>query len=210
LQPIASKEGEFESGLIGKITEDKQGPNRGGKAGISDNFKIKTIVTKSNGDVDFIAEYNDAASNLHTQTDFFYTGDLLVMEYRSTGDLVCVRVPKYQRAENGNSFASFYAFEHKNKLCLFYNDCVENLDSQDKLVSFYFGGIHPSNLYLVAATFDDKGKLTRKKVFSFDEAEVGPRPARFHRMSANQVILFGSKFKYLSRADEAIGMLTLN
>ena len=210
LQSIASKQGEFEPGLVQKITEDKQRSNRSGKTGISDNFKIRTIIARSNGDVDFIAEYGDAARNISTMNASFYTGDLLVIEYRSAGDIVCMRVPKYQRAENGNSFASFYAFEYKNRLCLFYNDCVENLESEDKLISFYFGGTRLSNLYLTVATFDEKGKVSRKKVFSFDEAEVGPRPRRFYRMSANQVILFGSKFKYLSRADEAIGMLTFN
>jgi hypothetical protein len=209
MQTITSKETNFEPWLIEKIAEDKQGKNRGNNAGISDNFRIKSIVTKRNGDVDFIAEYWEMLQSGPTSV-FFNEGDLLVLEYKASGDISCIRVPKFQTSENANFFGSYYAWENKNKLYLLYNDCMENLQSEDKLVTFDFHVTHLSNLRLVVTVINEKGKVSRKSVLDFDEAGLAPRPRRSGRVSPDQVSLFGSKLKYLSRPVEAIGILTSN
>lgn len=207
-QPVTSKESKFEPGLVAKIAEDKQGAARGENAGISDNFTISSIVAKPNGNVCFIAEFRE---NLQGRGSLFYNdGDLLVLEYKAAGEPSCIRVPKFQRSENANFFGSFSAFENKNNLYLLYNDCAENLQSGDNLISFAFNATHRSSLNLVVATINEKEKLSRKALLDFEDADLGPDPRRFNFISPGQIGLFGSRYKYAKRAEKAIGVLAVN
>jgi hypothetical protein len=205
-QPLTSKESNFDPALIEKIAADKQAAG----GGIPDNFTISSIVTLPNGDVDFIAEFRETLQDMRGMGFFTNMGDLLVLEYKAADGIACIRVPKYQRSENTNVFASYYACQNKGNLYLIYNDCVENIQSENKLVSFAFNATHLSNLYLVVTAISDQGKISHKQVLNFEDADLAPRPRHFAVIYPGEVGLFGSKWKYASRADEAIGMMMIN
>jgi hypothetical protein len=209
-QPLSSKEVNFDPAVLEKLAEDKQAAKGGAQAGIADNFTISSMVTKPNGDVDFIAEFRETIMDIRGMGFFTNMGDLLVLEYKAGGGTACIRVPKFQRSENTNVFASYYACQKNNNLYLLYNDCVENLQSEGKLVSFAFNATHLSNLYLVVTAISDQGRISHKQVMDFEDADLAPRPRHFEVIYPGAVGLFGSKWKYASRADEAIGLMTIN
>ena len=175
-----------------------------------DLISISSIVTKPNGDVDFIAEFRETLRDIRRLGFFTNEGDLLVLEYKAGGGTACIRVPKFQRSENTNVFASYYACQNKNNLYLVYNDCVENIQSDGKLVTFAFNATHRDNLYLVVTAISDRGKISHKQVLDFEDADLAPRPRHFEMVCPGQVGLFGSKWRYASRGEDAIGMLTIN
>jgi len=120
-QPLNSKLSNFEPGFVEKVAADKQGETKAGKFGVSDNFRIKSIVTRSNGDVDFIAEFEETLFNASTHNYFFNVGDILILDYSVAGDVSCFRIPKMQMCTNASHYASFHACEHNSLLYIFYH-----------------------------------------------------------------------------------------
>ncbi len=92
--------------------------------------------------------------------------------YNISGGIVNIRlaeseaqfswIPKYRVSAGYSIGDAYYAFPHKNKLLIFYNDEADNL--KKAIGEKYSTSNNYKNVVLAVASMDDEGKLSREKL----------------------------------------------
>lgn len=160
----------FPEGLLEMVKTDKQGSDDGKDAGLAEHFKFVKMVTRDNGDRDFLVEYREVINSPRSAYILYKCGDIIDVNVKKDGRNVIARIPKMQVSVD-DDYLSFKAMPYKDKLLLFYNDDDENVtkDLSKKpdptsfpVITEYGFSLGGKHAVLCMASIDGDGNLSRK------------------------------------------------
>lgn len=203
---ISNKIEAFSKEFINQIDVDGQGNNREKDAGLDFWFKIKKTNIRKNGSIDFLLEYKMTTG--FASTLMYYIGDIIDINISTNGKTTYSRIPKMQIIAGSQLDACSFSFmNYENKLCVFYNDDRDNLNSDIKK--------KPSKCltmlktYFMMATIDENGNVIRDKILDNKESDSKICPTDCKPMGANKLFLYAKRMGFLSRTKDRMGFLTL-
>ncbi|HKO81918.1 MAG TPA: hypothetical protein VJU78_16040, partial [Chitinophagaceae bacterium] len=92
---------------------------------------------------------------------YVHTGAILNVRLNGSNDQI-TWIPRYRVSAGNIIGSSYYAFPHKDKLLIFYNDEADNLKKE--VGEKYSTSNNYKNVVLAVATMDENGKLKREKL----------------------------------------------
>ena len=189
----------FTPEILELVDKDGLGKSGGSDPGIYPRFRIRHIITRSNGSVDLISEYYEffTRTSYERGTNFSRTeskwtfGDIININLDKTGKAIFTRIPKYQ--ENGSTYIhlGYYAAVVNDKLVLFYNDDEDNMSRDLSKAPEHYAGSRKS--VLAAAIIDAKGNLSRQAVFSYRDENQVAQPFYMSRISDSKYLIMSAR-----------------
>ena len=177
-------------------------------------FFVK-LITRENGDKDYILEYRYSAVVTGSSTyggsysyRMFIYGDIIDINIKANGSTVMARIPKYQIAVNDSKFVGFEALPYKDKLLLVYNDDNKNLEKKlsEKPEELKLG---KDNATLAMATIDANGNVNRSILINSKQTKFTSAMNVSFAISNNQIALYASKGGLFTKAKDMVGLLEL-
>lgn len=210
---------DFPAALVGQVKIDRQGSTRESDPGLSDKFKLATIVDREDGSKDYLVEYSSArlitrsymvngswTYSSYWQYDY---GDIIDICVKPNGSQVITRIPKMQSSQDVRHFSNFKALPYQDKLLLFYNDDEDNIDRDlakkpDEVLKF-------SKSAFVMAVVDAKGTLTRKAVFSHRDMRLITAVRECTTLDKNRIGLYALREgKLFAASKDMVGILEVH
>jgi len=191
---------DLDKDFIADITSAKKA-NKG--KGISNDFKLKNFIRRSDGGSILVAEYSstytytvyvsDGKGGGHTETHTAYCRDnIIAININPDGSIKWyANIPKKQETTDDGAFYSSYMLTTKgDKLYFVYNDNPDNLDPkriQEGKPLKNMGNALKSEAVLVELSED--GQYTKKALFSNKDNKMALIPSSSIGIGNNQVIV---------------------
>lgn len=196
---------EFPIELITLVDKDNYASDKSKDPGLYPNFKIRSILTRSNGSIDLVAEYyklvistyTDARGGYSRTTYNYYYGDIVNTNIDVNGKAVFTRIPKNQKMTNSNLFLGIFSFVENDKLIILYNDDEDNIERDlekkpDDVMNF-------KKSVFAAATIDSKGNLSRQAIYSHRDESYITIPTNTTRISPTKFLIVSDLIKVFKR-----------
>ena len=205
------------SNLIDDIAIDRQASVRESSYGLYNDFKLRDVLIRANGSVDYLFEFyqdvdhfgnvDDADARRSLQKTDCLCGDIIDINITNTGKAIFTRIPKLQAAVDFSLASGFIATTYNNKLLLLYNDDADNLTkdlSRKPDVCSKFG-----KSSFTMAVIDEKGSLTRQTVFSNQGMPVTCCTCKCSKGLNNKIVIYAQKIDALSASADMVGSIDI-
>jgi hypothetical protein len=195
---------EFPTDMLELVDKDNYATTKDKDPGLYPNFRIRHIMSRSNGSVDLISEYykvkivRSTDSRGITKTTYhYYFGDIVNTNIDNQGKAVFTRVPKNQKGTDMTLFLGYYPIIYNDKLIILYNDDEDNIErdlskAPDDMVSF-------KKSVLAAAIIDSKGNLSRQTIYSHRGEDYVATPRFTNRMTDTRYLIGSDLMKTFKR-----------
>jgi hypothetical protein len=189
---------EFPSDILTPVDKESQGRYNGPDPGLSPNFTIKHILFRSDGSIDMLSEYASTTwrpkalyttrfSGPNTDKTYFWSGDIINVNLDENGKAIITRIPKRQEGEGHNMGLGYYPAVYKDKLILFYNDNISNMDRDISKVPDTYWGSRKS--VFAAAIVDRKGNVTRQAIYDYRQEKQWALPEDMSKISETKYLI---------------------
>ncbi len=204
---------EFPIELITLVDKDNYASDKSKDPGLYPNFRIRNILTRSNGSIDLVAEYyklvitTTSDSRGFTRTTYnYYYGDIVNTNIDVNGKAAFTRIPKNQKMTNSNLFLGIFSFVENDKLIILYNDDEDNIDRDlskkpDDVMNF-------KKSVFAAATVDAKNNMSRQAIYSHRDETYVTIPTNTTRISPTKFLIVSDLLKTFKRRTR-FGVMTL-
>lgn len=166
------------------------------------SFKIKELVKREDGGVVVVGEqsyaktYTNSTPNGGFSTTTVYgANDIIAIHIKADGNMGwTAHIPKTQSDET-KKYLSYVLLVDGDQLHFVFNDHRKNLKrlQKGKDLKTYSGG---RSSVAILASIDGKGNVTRRELFSADDAKTVLCPGSAYPLDRNQVLLFGVRDWY--------------
>ncbi len=170
----------FPQELVELVKKDKQGSDKERDPGIDEYFNYVRTITRKDGSVDYLLEYQREIYHEETRDSKGYVisrayweyinGDVIDISVKTDGKFVLCRIPKMQDINNTKSCNSFRTLIYNDKLVLYYNDDEDNMDKDLSKRPDVMRRLN--KCVFMSAVIDAKGNLTRNIVFNHKEVKL--------------------------------------
>ncbi len=186
--------------FIADLTSERKA-NKG--KGISNDFKLKNFIRRSDGGSILLAEYSydyvvtytttDSHGMTTTRTDYHYVrNNIIAININPDGSIKWTAdIPKYQHTVNdGGKYLSYALATKGDKIFIVYNEASENMDPQrikDGKKPRVMGS--PQNSTAVMVELSEDGQFDKKALFNSKDNKVALLPEHYLKISENEVII---------------------
>jgi hypothetical protein len=191
---------DLDKDFIAELTSERKA-NKG--KGISNDFKLKDFIRRSDGGSVLLAEYSydytvtttttDSHGGVTTRTDYHYVrNNIIAININPDGSIKwAADIPKYQHTVNDGGKYIGYALATKNdKMYIVYNENPANMDPANIKAGKkpkVMGNPHGSTAVLVALSED--GQFDKKALFSNKDNKLALQPTSFLKLNDSELII---------------------
>ena len=200
----------FPQALLELIGNDKQGSDSKRDPGLGGYFSFKQLITRENGDKDYLLELSYLVNTVNKYGQVIgtthYYGNIIDINIKENGIIAITRIPKLQVSARGTSYLGFEALPYKDKLLIFYNDDIDNIekDINKKPEPLKFGR---ENANFVMATISPDGHINRKVLIDKTQTKFTVATRSSFRIGQRKIALYSMKGGLLSATKDMIGTL---
>ena len=163
-------------------------------------YSFKQIISKGEDGYILLGEYyefgmysvnNGNSSSTKIKYSF---GNILIVDIDNAGNVRWkTEIPKFQSSTNNQGiYSSFGAMAFDDHIKIIYNDHIDNFtENARKTGPKKNVSIKKNKGVVVQANVSFDGKVTQKKLFTFDELDVILFPKMFLRIDAENMLMYG-------------------